>query len=273
MKIKFVLPGLMALALSGVGMGEAFASCDNLENNTEWNTQLSILSDAYKDGKYEDVIKIGQRMVAICSESPALNFYIAKSYTALNEPTKALRFYQKAADNTGKFAVSPEVAKQLWYTRYEVEFPELTQDYVNTLKKENESLNAQIETYEKNATKTVINQTEDSAERKTAIGAVLWTGVATGVVGLALLGTGIGMTISHKDDFGFSVNSSNTYKINNDKMYNTGLILLGVGAGLTIAGTIMTGIAGYQYTHIVMENNMTLSWDFTPSNVNFQLVF
>ena len=47
MKIKFVLPGLMALALSGVGMGEAFASCDNLENNTEWNTQLSILSDAY----------------------------------------------------------------------------------------------------------------------------------------------------------------------------------------------------------------------------------
>ncbi|MBO4351859.1 MAG: hypothetical protein J6A01_13070 [Proteobacteria bacterium] len=48
MKIKFVLPGLMALALSGVGMGEAFASCDNLEKNTEWNTQLSILSDAYK---------------------------------------------------------------------------------------------------------------------------------------------------------------------------------------------------------------------------------
>ena len=248
----------------------AYASCDDLQSNATWNNKFNQITLAYKAGEYQKVIDIAQTMTNICSDSPIFNYYIAKSYTALGERTKALRFYQKATDNLSKFATSDEVTKELWYGRYEAEFPELTQ-------KNFEELKQQIEQCNTHQTQTAISQVSDEADRKRAASVTLWTGTAMGIAGVALLGVGAGFLANRGDPKSVyhpgSAGSGGTWTLENDKMYLSGIVMLGVGGGLALAGTIMMAVGGYQYTHIDVSKEVSLSFDLGMLGAGMHLNF
>lgn len=248
----------------------AHASCDNLQSNEVWNSKLKEMTVAYKAREYQKVIDVAQSMQSICSDSPIYNYYIAKSYTAMGERTKALRFYQKATDNLSKFSTSDEVTKELWYGRYEAEFPELTQKNFETMKK-------QIEQCGASQTQTAITQVSDVADRKRAASVTLWTGTAMGIAGLALVGLGAGFLATRGDPNikyqSGSDDSGGHWTFANDKMYIGGIAMLAAGGGLTLAGTIMTAISGYQYTHIDLRDDVSLAFDLGTLGASMQLTF
>lgn len=248
----------------------AHASCDDLQSNTAWNTKFQQLTTAYKAGEYQKVIDIAQSMSSICSDSPIFNYYIAKSYTAMGERTKALRFYQKATDNLSKFATSDEVTKELWYGRYEAEFPELTQKNFAELK-------MQIEQCSASQTQTAITQVSDVADRKRSASVILWTGTALDITGLALVGVGAGFLAARgKPKIEYHAENGETgghWLYKNDEMYIGGIAMLAAGSGLALAGIIMTAIGGYQYTHIDLNDDVSLSLDVGTFGAGMQLTF
>ena len=263
----FSIAVFLGIMLSGAA---AYASCDDLQSNETWNAKFKQITVAYKGGEYQKVIDIAQSMQSICSDSPIFNYYIAKSYTAMGERTKALRYYQKATANLSKFATSDEVTKELWYGRYEAEFPELTQ-------KNFEDLKQQIEQCNTNETQTAITQVSDAADRKRAASVTLWTGTAMGIAGLALVGLGAGFLATRGDPNikyqSGSDDSGGHWTFANDKMYIGGIAMLAAGGGLTLAGTIMTAISGYQYTHIDLRDDVSLAFDLGTLGASIQLTF
>ena len=253
----------------------AHASCDNIDTNPTWNQKLKEVQTAYKAGEYQKAIQIAQSMTSICSDSPALNYYIARSYSALNEPTKASFYYERATNKLSDFRVSPEIAKQIWYGRYEAEYPELSQKYVNELKAEN--LRLSNDKYKTEQSQT-ISKTVDYTYEKHKASVVLWTGVGFGIVGLGLTGTGIGLIVTQKDKINRkavtdSENYDLGYKLTNTDTYLAGIALTGIGGAFALLGTLMAGIGGYQYNHIKMNETTALSFDVSPNSLGMQLTF
>ncbi len=255
----------------------AYASCDDLNSNETWNSKFQEITVAYKAGEYQKVIDIAQSMESICSDSPIYNYYIAKSYTALGEHRKALRFYQKATDNLSRFTTTDEVTKELWYGRYEAEFPELTQKNIEDLKARIEDQNNQIEQCNSRQTQTAITQVSDTADRKRAASVTMWTGAAMGIAGVALVGVGTGFLIARKDpkiDYqSGSDGGVGHWQLKNDEMYIGGIAMLAAGCSLTLAGTIMTAVGGYQYTHIELNEDVSLAFDFGTLGASMQITF
>ena len=264
-----LIPGLATMAST------AHASCDNIDTNPTWNQKLKEVQTAYKAGEYQKAIQIAQSMTSICSDSPALNYYIARSYSALNEPTKASFYYERATNKLSDFRVSPEIAKQIWYGRYEAEYPELSQKYVNELKAEN--LRLSNDKYKTEQSQT-ISKTVDYTYEKHKASVVLWTGVGFGIVGLGLTGTGIGLIVTQKDKINRKAVTDSEkydlgYKLTNTDTYLAGIALTGIGGAFALLGTLMAGIGGYQYNHIKMNETTALSFDVSPNSLGMQLTF
>ncbi len=264
-----LIPGLATMAST------AHASCDNIDTNPTWNQKLKEVQTAYKAGEYQKAIQIAQSMTSICSDSPALNYYIARSYSALNEPTKASFYYERATNKLSDFRVSPEIAKQIWYGRYEAEYPELSQKYVNELKAEN--LRLSNDKYKTEQTQTISNTVDYTYEKHKA-SVVLWTGVGFGIVGIGLTGAGIGLMVTERTKLNHEAMEDDDkydlgYKLNNTDTYIAGVALTGTGAALTFMGVLMAGIGGYQYNHIKMNKTTELSFDIAPNSIKVHLTF
>lgn len=283
--LKALLSLLLVLGL-GTMASTAYASCKDIDTNPTWNAKLKEVQSAYKAGEYQMAINIAQSMASICADSPALNYYIATSYSAINEPTKASFYYERATNKLGEFRVSNETAKQIWYGRYEAEYPELTQNNIDRLKAENqrlskENLRLSNEKHQSEQTQTISNTIDYTYEKHKA-SVILWTGVGLAIGGVALTGAGIGLMMDQKKELkhkdvtqtlqdGTQVKTD--FELNNRDTYIAGVSILGVGGALTFAGVLMSGIGGYYYNHIKMNNTTALSFDVSPNSIDIQLTF
>lgn len=237
-------------------------NCYTLNDNEDWKRLFSLFSDAYQKKEYQQALSYMRDLQNICDRSPVLNFSIATTYREMGDNQEALKYYHKATGNT-EFAVSPEMQQKFWYAQYEAENAEVMCEQANldACEKEKTDLKARLETYQ-------LYSGDDFKHSKV----VMWTGAGIGIAGLILTATGAVLSSSDDSVKDISMNEDKSFNVKLKPKYVTGLTLLGVGIGATVAGAVMAGIGGYHYTH-AMKDNVTASWNISPTNVEFGLTF
>ncbi|MBO4351298.1 MAG: hypothetical protein J6A01_10180 [Proteobacteria bacterium] len=240
----------------------AFAqdACKDLNSNEAWNDGMKHLSSQIQNGQYDEARQTSKRLSEICNQSPVLNYMQGKIAEEQGNRQDALLYYQKASEYTYLLAVAPDMAKKIWYARYENENPERT---AKSIREKDEKVQMQLD-----ASSDRIQGLEHKLYQ------VLWTGAGIGIGGLAMLGTGVGLlmyngneaskTKKNLTDQGYIIDS---YR--NDSLYTVSWGLIGAGAALTIAGAIVTGIYGYQYTHLDNSYAFVISPLGTSFNIEF----
>ncbi|MBQ9244383.1 MAG: hypothetical protein IJ165_14395 [Proteobacteria bacterium] len=245
-------------------------SCASLGSNDKWKETLPKITEQIEKKNYDEALSLARSIYSICPESPILNYFVATCLQNTGDTVKATQFYQTASDNTFKFATAPSVAQKIWYARYEAEYPERSgenvkalQDKANTLEAENHELELKL------ASASALQSSDNSGN---AIG--MWTGVGIAAAGLALGGAGIGMALSGNDERSVKISqdkedNSFTAKFNSEAALYWGLF--GAGAALLVAGSVMTGIFGYRYTHT--DKTEDIAFTLSPTSASFTFKF
>ncbi len=250
---------LWILALSSQSL-QAQEACKDLNANEAWNEGMQQLSSQIQNGQYDEARLTSKLLSEICSQSPVLNYMQGKIAEGQGNRQDALLFYQKASEYTYLLAVAPDMAKKIWYARYENENPERT---AKSIQEKDEKVQMQLD-----ASSDRIQGLEHKLYQ------VLWTGAGIGLGGLAMLGTGIGLLFAngneaseikdHESDDGTII-----YSYKNNVNYTAAWSLVGAGAALTVAGAIVTGIYGYQYTHLNSFTSLSISLVGATVVINF----
>ncbi len=284
--------------------------CDGLGDNPNWNSTIQEIAKDIQLGRYQKANVSAVQLSQICSESPVLNYLRGKIAEGMKDRIQAIRYYQTASEAIGEFIISPELSRKIWYARYEAEHPERTGSSVESIQNENKSLlddkqllidqNKNLENraqlmqdrvellkdnteslkeekkslQEENKmllsrTETVCRDRQLVAESKTNY-TNMWIGASVGIVGLAVLGTGLGLALNY-DSVKNKVNSEGKKVAVLSPIYSTGWALFGVGTTMTVIGTIMTGIYGYRYSQSKSANSYSFS--ITPTQVAFGMTF
>ena len=173
-----------------LGMPEAaFAqdACLYLTNNSGWNEGIKSVSQLIQAGNYTQARIEAKTLSQICDQSPVLHYMQGKIAQEMGEKSDALLHYQKASEYTYQFAVEPDMARKIWYARYENEHPERTAKSLEESARQNES-----KIYE-NTSELMSEFHKDIKARNYKM---MWTGIGLGIGGLALLGTGVGLWAS-----------------------------------------------------------------------------
>ncbi|MBQ9396428.1 MAG: hypothetical protein IJU23_13070 [Proteobacteria bacterium] len=273
------LLGMLAMMLIPVS-GYAKGPCDELGNNIEWTGGLQEIIMMMQANDMEGAKKKAKALSEICATAPLLNYLQGKIAESTNEKKEALYFYQKASENTYTFAVAPDTAKKIWYARYESEYPDRTESAVTEREAQISSLNDQIAAQK-------ANYVRQNDEKQKLVSDVMWAGAGIGLAGLAIAGGGIGMLFATRNDKYDKIRlneidgtvldgneSDIENKVKNYKykpIYLAGWAMVGAGAVLTITGTILTGIYGYQFTHPLDDGSV--SWHISPLDISLQIAF
>ena len=191
---------------------------------------------------YDAALADVKEMQEICSRAPVLNYMTGILYRRAGDETKALFYLQMATASAEEFKVRGELLERIWYERYEAEHPEakrsnldLSQQQMQEIAKENEKLKREALILKK--------ETADNAY------SLVWTGVGIGAAGLIL--TTAGGTLIGTMGEPFEV--SKEKKVRHKGINDAGWAMIGAGIGLTVAGAIVAGIAGYQYTQATKD--------------------
>ena len=108
---------------------------------------------------------------------------------------------------------------------------------------------------------------------KAHYGAGLWTGVALMGVGVAMTAVGAVLYLNNKkpiEYIGEGKEGDTDYQVNS--LYATSWALIGVGAAATVAGSLVTGIMGYYYTH-TQVNDSPVSFHISPVSADLTIQF
>lgn len=289
-----VIMSLGAAAALILISSSAFAeTCKNLQDDNVWNTGLMEMKKAVDAKDYETALDRGREIYSICPESPSLNYYIGVAQKLKGDDSKALVYFQKASDNTFKYATAPEMSRMIFYARYEAENPERTQEAVDALKKERDAYQNEVQSLkESNARlETIDALAADQMSNDKA----LWTGVGLGSAGViaAIVGGVLVATTDAKDqvefeDFVTKKDGSIDYgSFENDKKegkiiyvpkqqysmsskYIAGWVVMGIGIGLAVTGGVLTGIFGYQKTHPVSKDAISFNVSYNHVGLSFE---
>ena len=205
---------LISLAVFCLGMqANALAqdSCKELNTNEIWKEGMKELSGQIQNGRYDEARLTSRRLAEICTQSPVLNYMQGKIAELQGNRTDALLYYQKASEYTYLLAVEPEMARKIWYARYENENPERT---ARSIREKDEKVQMQLD-----ASSDKIQGLEHKLYQ------VLWTGAGIGIGGLVMLGTGIGILFLDRqsDPFHSKMNQEGymIYSHKNSALYTT----------------------------------------------------
>lgn len=272
--------GILMVFLCGIGASwfshEALAEdCDNLDRNRTWVNQFEKLQGSVIRGEYTEALQFANSLFQICSRSPAANYYAAQALAGLGENVKAVQFFQKASEYTSEFVVAPEMSRQIWYARYEAEYPERSDAGIAAIHEEMAKLRLELD--ERNEAldhlQTQVKTSADDAHEK--YGAIMWSGAGIGIAGVAMTVVG-GLFAFNAFDFDLYEDVTSDprddhrkYEIKN--FYRAGWALFGAGLALTVTGAFMAGFGGYQYTHA--DENLTISVHVLPTSAAFEMVF
>lgn len=260
-------------------------SCDNLAENASWADGMSALIYHIDKGEFDKAIEAAKPLFAICPKMPSLNYYTGLAFES-QDPARALYYFQEAGKNTVEFTTSPAISRSIWYKLYEVEHPERTEAAISSLTQNNIRLNEVIAQRDEviDEQKTTIHELEkelaesahntnqmvmySSEEARQEFAKAMWAGTGVGIAGLIMAGAGISMVafVTNHNDEGHAYSVS--------KPYMAGWSLIGIGGGLAVAGAIMAGIAGYQYTHFDVPNtDITISLGGTYRSIGLYMAF
>lgn len=270
------LVGISACALGlTYGASSAFADCSEM-GNSQWQQLNLAMASAFDAGNYEEALNNGKRLSLICDRSPIVNFTMSEIYRRMDNQADAERYAKKATDYISEYPVPQALAERIWMRRAEYELP---------YKKQLEDLQAKTADYDVvKADYEARLEAEKEAKIRSEYLAdnsrgnwwgTLWAGV--GIMGGGLVMTIVGSVLivkSDKVEFGTPDEKTDSgFKIR--KPYVAGWTLLGLGLASTTFGAIMTGIAGYHYTHFndQGEEDATVSFDVMPTSVAFGVTF
>lgn len=282
------IPASIAMSLISV---QAMADdCDTIETNKTWKTGFAKLQEAFQQDNYSDVLDYGNGLYGICPRSPALNYYLAKTYEKLGDDSKHLFYLQIATRNTPDFNVEPDVLEQMWTERVFAEHPDLSPVELQKQKEAYEKEVAAKKELQESYNTLLLNynhtvELNGNAERIFTAEQARYRGLMWSGVGIAV--AGIGMTVGGavwylKMDNPITTRRAENQNINNSsanpseiryeasvsQSYAVTWTLMGAGIATTILGTILTGYAGYQYTHpnslavSVVPNGVSISGTF-----------
>lgn len=243
-------------------------SCDNLTANPEWNQGILDVSQLIQANRFTEAQTKAKQLTRICSQTAVLNYMQGKIAAELGQKSEALLFYQKASEATYKYAVDPDMAKKIWYARYENEHPERTAKSIKEAEAKSDLQLNQLNTKNQDLLEQLKEERIASSYR------LMWTGVGIGTAGLVLAGTGLGLILNRDAAIISFTDVNNGIKQYNQRpnpVFVASTALLASGAAFAITGAILTGIFGYQYSKYkdeaaysiaVMPNNLSVSIQF-----------
>ena len=265
--------------------------CLTLNDNELWNTEIVLLTENVKRKDYDAALMNAEKLNQICDRSPIVNYSIGRIYQEKGDEAKTIEYLRRATKHTSEFNVPDSNLGQIFYDLYEAEHPDARPASIEARKKEIEQLHADVDaanertrlvTAERDAKIEELHQFEKETRDNYGIG--LWTGVGIAGAGVVLAAVG-GTMMAVCDE---PINTKDVKIDLDDKKVPTGgvtgnvsinpdysayMIMLGVGAGLAVAGGIVAGIMGYKYTHS-KDSDETLSFGIAPNgafmNVTFQ---
>lgn len=243
--------------------------CATIGQNPQWTDGLKQLVSTMQANDMQSAKLQAKELADICPNAPMLNYLQGKIAEALGETQDALYYYQKASENTYTFAVDPDNAKKIWYARYETEHPERTASALTSSNEKLQAIETELAQSQSDNAKLLDNiHTLEASELKTSK-TLMWTGVGSAAGGLALVGAGVGLifsgtkyekvangeiTVTTKDSNNILViDETKINKYTYTTNYTTGWMMIGIGSAFTVAGTILTAIYGYKYTHSKSE--------------------
>ena len=278
LKIKHLVSAIATIACLAPSLSYA-QNCDNLDQNPSWQAGMTNLISLLEKEEYDAAIETAKPLFAICPTMPSLNYYTAMAIRP-KDPARSLLYLQEAAKRTSQFTTSAAMSRKIWHALFDAEHPERTEAAVAKITQNNIQLNAEIEELKAqivdlekqiiqtdNSASNIVNA--NNAEVKENYYRTMWTGAGLAMGGLLVTGGGIAMAllVQNTKEVGTS-----GYKVSTP--YIIGWSLVGLGAGLTVAGSIVTGIAGYQYTHIdIPDSDVSLSFDISPMSATFGMTF
>ena len=249
--------------------------CYSLDDNAEWKDLFAKFSDAYQKKHYDQALSYTRDLQHICDRSPILNYSIGTTFREMGNMQEALHYYRRATGNK-EFNISNEMLQKFWYAQYEVENANLicAQSDLDACMKKGAEYKERLEGVlsEHTDLQTSYQQYIDEQHHRDAV--VMWTGAGIGIVGIAAAATG-GALLAANNNPVSKVDISGDGKssaVHIKTMHYVSVAMLSAGAGLAVAGIIMTGIGGYHYTH-PLSDNVTASWAVSPNNFEFDLTF
>lgn len=302
-KIAVLLSGLLMTCILP-SLAFADEEC-TLMGGDEWSKYQNEYQNAVDSGNYDDALKSFEKLNEMCATVPSLNYSVGLVYQHLNDYDKAKKHIKLAIDNPAEFIVPEENLQTFWFTYYELvhkddivfknEYDALDTKYKasqEALDKSNEEvkrLTTEVSETKRFASDEEIKRSEIVMWTGTGIGAL---GLVTTIVGAVLAGKGHTDPVIKSITCGLEADqcifnkegqlvgspdqtASLEYKITSyDK---PGMVLLGMGIGLTVAGAAMAGIGAYYYLHpsmdVALSDSVSLSWDLNPTNIQLGLTF
>ena len=265
MKIAFYFSALVAAGTIGT---TAYADgCDNLDKNARWTQLFQELSDQILNNENDAAFETAEKLTAICADSPILNYAIARIYRNVDNHAKELFYLQRATMNTERFAVHPDTMEVLWFERYEAEHPECQKS--EKTEKTIEELNMAVLEAQKQKYETQIATERKTYDQADKFRALMWSGVAVGITGIALVTAGSVLLTMNKDeavDINYSKSQTQVKPI-----WGVSWGLLGAGIAATIAGAAAAGYGGYHYVRT--RNDNTLSFTVSPNSFSLSYTF
>ncbi len=263
LSMAWVIMGIMGGAATAVA-GE----CEGLD--VTWDEQLVRLSNLVQAKKVDEAKKLFDAMEKVCSRSPLLNYYEAQRRALIHDDEGAKTYFQRASEYTYNIAVEPALSKEIWYHRYEAEYPENTKEIYNHVKKERDDAVVSLNAVESRIQEYLI-QTHD--EKEFSYRAGMWSGVGVGLAGLIMVGTGAGLIAGMDKSYERVDSDSNSgpqkYQIKNS--YNVSLGLIGAGVAATVVGSVLAGVYGYKLSHL--DDSMVLSFQIAPNAASVSMTF
>ena len=241
--------------------------CTTLETNPMWLSKFDEFTKTFKKEDYQKALDITRELQEICADSPLLNYSIGMTYRSMGDETNALKYLKTATRNTEHFKVDQNIIERMYYAQYEVE----NADKLVSKKKEEEIV-------------TPVDLDLDKVHQRNKI--LMWTGVGLMGAGLAMFG-GLAhpssYSYAYKSDFkptegdcdnGYNKLAGACYK--EDSKHHpseTGWALFGAGIGLAVAGAVMTGFAGYYYTHPAENKKVSFNYNISPTSIGMGMTF
>ncbi|MBO4351485.1 MAG: hypothetical protein J6A01_11150 [Proteobacteria bacterium] len=268
--------------------------CQTLAENTTWNTEVVLLTENVKRKDFDAALLNAEKLTQICDRSPIVNYSIGRIWQEKGDEAKALEFLKRATLHTREFNIPDSNLEKMWYDRYEAEHPDARPENIEARQKEISQLHSDVDaanertrmvTAERDAKIEEIHRLEKESHDNYGTG--LWTGVGIAGAGVVLAAVGGAMMAVKKDeavdnskfDVHFDCKTTEEtckpimtggFSVKHD--YTAYMIMLGAGAGLAVAGSIVAGIMGYKYTHS-KDSDETLSFGISPTGAVVNVTF
>lgn len=193
------------------------------------------------------------------------------TYKQMGDIDNAKHYIEIATDNLLAFSASPQTARAIWYTRYDLENGD---QFIEKDTFDDAMRNLTTENFELKE-----NLTEAYADAQKPYAAIMWTGTGIGIAGIGSLIAGTVLAVQNND---FELDkpkwegqvTRTKVPLKNSYEIKTGYALIGVGVAATVAGAVMAGIAGYQYKRAIdAERDSTISVTVSPQSVQLGVSF